>query len=172
MHEETIHLVLNHHQRVIALGYAFSLCEGIRHVQDCISVHPSALVVAMPHSRGQVEPESLCDQDERYPLVVGEGLAFLFFVLFRDLLLIREIVGISHPAVCVGVISVSSREVCWRPAGDGVGMERTGSDQDGEGDDDDDGVLVAETVYGIIVSFRLRPRDFREYCDNAIHGAL
>jgi len=60
----------------------------------------------------------LHQQDHRDPLVVRDHRTVL--LLLRNILLIREVVGVADPTVVVGVLFVVAREVGWHPALDGL----------------------------------------------------
>ena len=110
--------------------------DGVTHHQ--IDVDADPLVQSDPEHPGQVEEQRLDHQDQRDPLVVGDHVAFVVLVLFRDVLVPREVVGVPHPAVAVRVVLVVAGEVRRDPARDRVADQLLGADQDRGHDQDAD----------------------------------
>ena len=145
--------------------------EALSHLHDVVHVDARLGVEGAPHYGGQVEEESLEEQDDRHPLVVKNHLSSVALPLLWDVFLGRQIVRVSYPAVVVGVILVVLREHRRYPAVDRLANELHLADDHRERNQNARRVLVVQTIREIIVVAGLRCRDaLADDAEYLIHG--
>ena len=103
----------------------------------------------MPQHRRHIEEEGLQQKQEGHPLIITDLTAGLMWSW--DVFLERQEVGIVDPAVAVGVLNVTAREVLGCPAGDGSAHILLHGDHHSKGDKDHHGVAMVEAVNSIII---------------------
>ena len=93
---------------------------------------PNAKMI--PHNTivGELYGSYLDQENHRHPLVVGDHVPLVCLVLMWDILIKVKVISGFHPAIVVGVLFVTSGEMCRNPASDRTAYKLTSTGDDGE----------------------------------------
>jgi len=129
----------------------FCVLEGFSSLYNVVHIYTTPGVERSPDNRGHVEHQSLDQENDGNPLVVWDHVSFVIFLLLGNVILEGEVIGVSNPAVIVGVFFPVSREMSWYPAADRVSHILLGRDDDGENNHNRTGESVTETIGEIVI---------------------